>query len=316
VRWQCGATCDPRSSDDHKRAELRPVGGIAAALRSSDRARARSRKRAIAGDARRWRCRSGHQPCAGHRSSLPRGPFRLAVSQAGVRFVVVGPKNDPAAVRQATDALDAFRRMAGAPVTFVSRGDSSGTHEREQALWKAAEAVPPADRLLVSGRSMAVALRHAQERQGYTLSDKATFWQLERQLDLVLLFAGDARLLNTYAVVLPRAMRSPTPSRNGSPAVRVESGSTDIARRDGSRLRFGHWSAQTMRLRCSCAPQGRTGVVAPALRPHDGTGRASPMTTAARPFSVVSLRTRRFPQVGQRDPCRRSARGCSFMICG
>jgi tungstate transport system substrate-binding protein len=119
------------------------------------------------------------------------------------RFVIVGPKNDPAAVRQAADALDAFRRIARAPVTFVSRGDSSGTHEREQALWKAADAIPPADRLLVSGRSMAVALRHAQERQGYTLSDEATFWQLERQLDLVELFAADPRLLNTYAVVHP-----------------------------------------------------------------------------------------------------------------
>jgi tungstate transport system substrate-binding protein len=81
------------------------------------------------------------------------------------RFVIVGPKNDPAAVRQAADALDAFQRIAGAPVTFVSRGDSSGTHEREQALWKAADVMPPPDRLLVSGRSMAVALRHAQERQ-------------------------------------------------------------------------------------------------------------------------------------------------------
>jgi tungstate transport system substrate-binding protein len=70
-------------------------------------------------------------------------------------------------------------------------------------LWKAAGIVPAPERLLVSGRSMAVALRHAEERQGYTLSDEATFWQLERQLDLVVLFDGDARLLNTYAVIHP-----------------------------------------------------------------------------------------------------------------
>ena len=119
------------------------------------------------------------------------------------RFVIVGPRADPAGIRQAGDALEAFRRIAGAPVTFVSRGDSSGTHERELMLWKAAGVMPPPERLLVSGRSMAVALRHAQERQGYTLSDEATFWQLERQLDLVVLFDGDARLLNTYAVVHP-----------------------------------------------------------------------------------------------------------------
>jgi tungstate transport system substrate-binding protein len=119
------------------------------------------------------------------------------------RFVIVGPRDDPAGIRQAGDALEAVRRIAGAPVTFVSRGDSSGTHERELMLWKAAGVAPPPERLLVSGRSMAVALRHAQERQGYTLSDEATFWQLERQLDLVVLFDGDARLLNTYAVVHP-----------------------------------------------------------------------------------------------------------------
>lgn len=121
------------------------------------------------------------------------------------RFVIVGPANDPANIQQATHALEAFRRIATTPAaTFVSRGDQSGTHEREQALWKAAGVTPPADRLLVSGRSMAVALRHAQERQGYTLSDEATFWQMERQLDLVVLFRSDARLLNTYAVIHPR----------------------------------------------------------------------------------------------------------------
>lgn len=110
-------------------------------------------------------------------------------------------------MRAAKDVLNAFQRIARAPVTFISRGDGSGTHEREQALWTAARVTPPADRLLVSGRSMAVALRHAQERQGYTLSDEATFWQLEKQFDLVVLFAGDGRLLNTCAVVYPPGSR-------------------------------------------------------------------------------------------------------------
>jgi tungstate transport system substrate-binding protein len=126
---------------------------------------------------------------------------------ASNRFIVVGPATDPANVRRAADAVDAFRRIAAAPVAFVSRGDGSGTHERELALWKAAGVTPPPDRWLVSGRSMAVALRHAQERQGYTLADEATFWQMEQQLDLVTLAAGDARLLNTYAVIHPPGSR-------------------------------------------------------------------------------------------------------------
>jgi tungstate transport system substrate-binding protein len=120
---------------------------------------------------------------------------------ASNRFIVVGPATDPANIKLATDAVDAFRRIAAAPVSFVSRGDGSGTHERELGLWKAAGVTPRPDRWLVSGRSMAVALRHAQERQGYTLADEATFWQMERQLDLVTLAAGDVRLLNTYAVI-------------------------------------------------------------------------------------------------------------------
>jgi len=119
------------------------------------------------------------------------------------RFVIVGPSDDPARVGEASGAIDAFRRIASAPVTFVSRGDASGTHEREQVLWQEAGVTPGDTRLIVSGRGMALTLRHAQERRAYTLADEATYWQLERQLDLVILSAGDPRLINTYAVVHP-----------------------------------------------------------------------------------------------------------------
>ena len=119
------------------------------------------------------------------------------------RFVVVGPASDPAQVSSAPDAATAFRRIADASVVFVSRGDQSGTHEREQLLWKLAAATPPADRLLISGAGMAQALRHTDEKNGYTLSDEATFWQLQRSLSLAQLFDRDPRLLNTYAVIYP-----------------------------------------------------------------------------------------------------------------
>ena len=104
--------------------------------------------------------------------------------------------------------LDAFRRSANAPVGFVSRGDASGPHEREQLLWKRARVTVSPDRLLTSGRGMAITLRQADERQAYTLSDEATFWQLQRQLDLVELSEGDDLLLNTYAVIHPRGVQS------------------------------------------------------------------------------------------------------------
>ena len=124
------------------------------------------------------------------------------------RFVVVGPPSDPAGVRDAADVLDAFRRIRAASATFVSRGDESGTHERERLLWTEAGVAPDPAQLLVSGQGMAVTLRQANEREAYTLSDEATFWQLQKQLDLVALLEGDARLLNTYAVIHPQGHRA------------------------------------------------------------------------------------------------------------
>ena len=116
-------------------------------------------------------------------------------------FVVVGPPADPARVLSATDIADAFRRIAESGATFVSRGDESGTHERENVFWGAAGRRPITARLLLSGRGMAQALRHADEARAYTLTDSPTFWQLTDRLDLQILFEGDDRLLNTYALI-------------------------------------------------------------------------------------------------------------------
>jgi tungstate transport system substrate-binding protein len=120
------------------------------------------------------------------------------------RFVIVGPAEDPAGANRASSAADAFRRIAESPMGFVSRADGSGTHEREQAVWKESGVMMPNDRLMISGTSMSIALRHADERQAYTISDQATFWQLRDQLDLVELFGADATLINTYAAAYSR----------------------------------------------------------------------------------------------------------------
>lgn len=120
-------------------------------------------------------------------------------------FIIVGPPADPARIRDAADAPDAFRRIAAAPVAFVSRGDESGTHERELTLWRWSGVTPAAGRLIVSGRGMALALRHADEINAYTLSDDATFRQLQPRLGLVAFTLADPRLLNTYAVIRPQS---------------------------------------------------------------------------------------------------------------
>jgi len=115
---------------------------------------------------------------------------------------IIGPSDDPAGIARASDAVDAFARIAGSDATFVSRGDSSGTHSREQELWALAGRRPAQHRLLEVGQGMGGTLRIASERRAYTLSDRATFEQFRTGLRLTLLFHGGSALLNTYAVFL------------------------------------------------------------------------------------------------------------------
>ena len=117
-------------------------------------------------------------------------------------FVIVGPQADRAHTAQAVDAVDALTRIAAADATFVSRGDSSGTHAREQELWALAKRRPAPHRLLETGQGMGGTLRVANEKDAYTLSDRATFEQFRTSLRLTLLFEGGSSLLNTYAVFL------------------------------------------------------------------------------------------------------------------
>jgi tungstate transport system substrate-binding protein len=115
-------------------------------------------------------------------------------------FIIVGPAHDPSTVASAAGAAGAFARIADGGAPFVSRGDSSGTHAREQQLWALAGRRPAPDRLLETGQGMGGTLRVASERGAYTLTDRATFEQFKADLRLALVFEGGADLLNTYAV--------------------------------------------------------------------------------------------------------------------
>ena len=116
-------------------------------------------------------------------------------------FLIVGPASDPAGVAQAADAVEAMARIKQSAARFFSRGDESGTHERERELWTAVGAAPGADRLIVAGAGMGQTLRVTSSAGGYTLTDRGTFEALKDSLSLRILHAGDPRLLNTYAVV-------------------------------------------------------------------------------------------------------------------
>jgi tungstate transport system substrate-binding protein len=144
-----------------------------------------------------------HAPAAEAKmlESHPRWQYRkIAVNH----FLVVGPPADPAGVGRSASAADAFERIAKRGANFVSRGDNSGTHEKELELWKAASISPHRERLLISGSGMGTTLRQASEQRAYTLTDDATFHQLREQLTLQALFSGDPRLVNSYAVIADR----------------------------------------------------------------------------------------------------------------
>jgi tungstate transport system substrate-binding protein len=113
-------------------------------------------------------------------------------------FVIVGPAQDPAGVRGRTSAVDAMRAIA-ARGTFVSRGDDSGTHAQELALWKAAGVDPRAlERLEQTGQGMGATLNIADQKGAYTLADRGTYLALRSRLALAILFDGDPSLRNVY----------------------------------------------------------------------------------------------------------------------
>lgn len=114
-------------------------------------------------------------------------------------YVIAGPPSDPVGVRDAESAVEALRRLAASEVAFVSRGDSSGTHRRELALWAAA-GTEPRTRVEV-GQGMGEALTIASERGVYILTDRGTYLALSDNLRLAVLVQGDDLLKNPYSVI-------------------------------------------------------------------------------------------------------------------
>jgi tungstate transport system substrate-binding protein len=116
-------------------------------------------------------------------------------------FVVVGPKDGGAVVAGARDAGEVLRRIVEAKRRWISRADGSGTHLREQALWRAAGLSAEATELHETRAGMGRTLEIASDEDGYTLSDRATFVSLRKDLDLAIVFQDDPALDNRYAVL-------------------------------------------------------------------------------------------------------------------
>jgi len=120
-------------------------------------------------------------------------------------FIIVGPKSDPAKINNIKRVTDAFVLIASSRSNFVSRGDESGTHKREQVLWQAALIDPTKDNgawYREIGAGMGVALNTASAMGAYTLSDRGTWLSYRNKASLEILFERDQNLLNPYGVIL------------------------------------------------------------------------------------------------------------------
>ena len=134
-------------------------------------------------------------------------------------FVLIGPKGDPAKIGGGKDILAAFKKIETAHAPFVSRGDRSGTHMAELALWKAADI--DIDKMKGpwyrdTGQGMGPALNTAASMNAYILADRGTWLAFKNRGDMTILVEGDKRLFNQYGVILVNPQKTRTSKRSSA----------------------------------------------------------------------------------------------------
>ncbi|WP_102273937.1 substrate-binding domain-containing protein [Cytobacillus massiliigabonensis] len=116
-------------------------------------------------------------------------------------FILVGPANDPSGVK-GMEVGEAFQKLFNNGAIFISRGDDSGTHKKELDIWKSLELTPGDNAgYAETGQGMGNTLQIAAEKQGYVITDRATYLAQKESLDLEILVEGDEDLLNIYHVM-------------------------------------------------------------------------------------------------------------------
>jgi tungstate transport system substrate-binding protein len=127
-------------------------------------------------------------------------------------FILVGPRSDPAGAR-GSDIVAGLKAIKAKAAPFISRGDKSGTHAAELALWKIAGVDPAgADKApwyREIGQGMGAALNMASASNAYTLADRGTWLSFKNRGDLAIIIEGDKRLFNQYGVILVNPAKHP-----------------------------------------------------------------------------------------------------------
>ncbi len=132
-------------------------------------------------------------------------------------FVVVGPKSDPAKVKGTKSAADAFKNIADAKAAFITRGDDSGTHKKELKIWDEAGVKPSGAWYVNTGQGMGETLRIADQKSGYTLTDRGTWLSTKSSLpNLEIVVEGDNLLQNFYHVIVVSKKKFPKINEQGA----------------------------------------------------------------------------------------------------
>ncbi len=135
-------------------------------------------------------------------------------------FIVVGPASDPAGIR-GKPVVEGFESITTSNAVFVSRGDDSGTHKAELAIWKKAGLDPKTDKpswYLETGQGMGATLTIASEKGAYTLTDRATYLANKSNLQLDIIIEGETSLLNVYHVITVNPDKWPKANYAGATA--------------------------------------------------------------------------------------------------
>jgi tungstate transport system substrate-binding protein len=131
-------------------------------------------------------------------------------------FIIVGPASDPAGIKGAATAGEAFTKLAGTQSQFISRADKSGTHTKELGIWKAANITPEGDWYIESGQGMGATLTMSSEKEAYTLTDRATYLANEDNFQLEIMVEGEKALLNIYHVIVVNPANCTTVNNAGA----------------------------------------------------------------------------------------------------
>lgn len=134
-------------------------------------------------------------------------------------FVLIGPKDD-VSVKNASEqkVLKALQYINDNKIKFVSRGDDSGTHKAELALWKLLNIQPSGDWYISAGKGMGAVIQMADEMKAYTYSDRATYLSMKDKIDMDIVVEGDQYLFNQYGVIAVNPNKNDKINKEGAQA--------------------------------------------------------------------------------------------------